>query len=82
MRVNIYIRKENEEAWNNIKDKSGWVNGMLTPAQTKPKKAVEELKKLPQIKTADEIAIKAFNDEECQGHEVRMNCGLRNCKYA
>lgn len=53
-----------------------------TPAKTKPKKAVEELKKLADIKTADEIAIKAFNDEECQGHETRMNCGLKNCKYA
>lgn len=29
MQATIYIRKENEEFWNSLKDKSGWVNKTL-----------------------------------------------------
>lgn len=29
MRVNIYIRKENQEAWGKIPDKSNWINALL-----------------------------------------------------
>lgn len=29
MRVNIYIRKHNEEKWNAIEDKSMWINTLL-----------------------------------------------------
>jgi len=32
VRVNIYIRKENEELWNGLADKSDWVNRMLRPS--------------------------------------------------
>lgn len=28
-RANIYIRKEHEDRWNKLKDKSDWVNAML-----------------------------------------------------
>jgi hypothetical protein len=30
MRVNIWIRKENEEKWNNVPDKSNWINTILS----------------------------------------------------
>lgn len=41
MRVNIYIRKDNEDAWSKLSNKSDWVNKQfdkmvipMTPAQT------------------------------------------------
>lgn len=34
-RANIYIRKENEEAWEGLLDKSEWVNYHLTERSTK-----------------------------------------------
>jgi len=30
MRTNIYIRKENEDKWNAIPDKSKWINTLLS----------------------------------------------------
>lgn len=35
----IYIRRENEDRWKNIADKSEWVNDMLTqyPPKSEPK---------------------------------------------
>lgn len=30
MRVNIFIRKENEDKWNNIPNKSEWINTLLS----------------------------------------------------
>lgn len=35
MRANIYIRKENEEVWDNLVDKSDWVNWHLAAKRTK-----------------------------------------------
>jgi len=35
MRVNISIRKENEDKWKQIPNKSGWVNDMLSAPKLK-----------------------------------------------
>ena len=44
MRVNIWIRKEDEEAWNNVADKPQWIHeGLATGLVTIP----------PKIKTKD-----------------------------
>lgn len=92
MQYNIYIRRDNWEKFKDEKLKAELINGLLqshykgTPAQTKPKKAVEELKKLPQIKTADEIAIDAFAGKQLtcpEGHPSRdgRHCNNLKCAY-
>lgn len=43
MRANIYIRKENEEEWEKLKDKSEWVNWHLTEKRTKGETSEEAL---------------------------------------
>jgi len=65
MRVNIYIRKNNEELWDSIKDKSGFVNGLLVKEKLGDKvghetigKAQDEVKAKMQsgaINTLDDV---------------------------
>ena len=55
MRVNIYIRKENEAAWNSLADKSGQVNHWLSEMQGAP---VAE-----PFNDADILAVKKALDE-------------------
>lgn len=41
MRSTVYIRKENQDAWEHIEDKSEWVNKMLQDAKASYKEANE-----------------------------------------
>lgn len=53
----MYIRKENEERWDNITDKSAWVNAML---EKSPPNSIVEREKLEPI-DAQELVNKDFN---------------------
>lgn len=96
---NIYISSAVVEDFKQEENKSGLVNSLLAQhynqahinsphghTLVKPKKAVEELKKLPQIKTADEIAIDAFAGKQLTcpaGHPSRdgRHCNNLKCAY-
>ena len=55
-RANIFIRKENEEAWKRIANKSEWVNSTLGAVPViKSEKVRKELKLPPVIKDPKDV---------------------------
>lgn len=46
MRVNVYIRKENEEHWDKIPNKSNWVNERLEVSTAPSQKPIGKLCKI------------------------------------
>ena len=96
MRVNIFIRKENEDKWLRIANKSNWVNTILsnsddtsswgevreTPAGRMTTVLTEEVTpSIPQT-----TPVKNSNFSFCKnGHPIpngRENCLGKGCKYS
>ena len=85
MRVNVYIRKENEQAWNELKDKSGSVNAMLT--RDPPRTATSTTTIMPDVPVVkDSVAKAKKNFEFCKnGHPIpegKSKCMGKVCKYS
>lgn len=81
MRANIFIRKDNEEAWEKIKNKSEWVNNLLQePKQPEP---IIEPKKNIALATPSFVR---NNAGACKnGHPIpdgRDRCMGKGCKYS
>ena len=93
MRVNIYIRKENEKRWLDIEDKSAWVNERLNPAFKGINRAVASaikfeddtyMRRSKDAVTNDKLAVDAFNDNlTCKyGHYSKDGKSCNNIKCA
>jgi hypothetical protein len=90
MRVNVYIRKENEKKWLKIADKSAWVNGLLNPSENPrpdlPTLTIKAMGRDVDIIHPDTIAIMASNKVTCKIHGIplddRGRCMQKGCKYS
>lgn len=82
MRVNIYIRKEDEEAWELVEDKPEWIHNNLRGQKLSGVKVTEVIKKVDDIKIPDHV-YQAF-DKTCKnGHIIGKfgKCLEKGCKY-
>ena len=73
-RVNIFIRKANEEKWNNIPDKSNWVNTILENSDDTTQYGLE--KKTP---ARPMVTVMSGAIEFCKHNAVKGLC-KRGCK--
>jgi hypothetical protein len=79
MRANIYIRKDNEKAWDDLADKSATVNHWLITAKGSPStiKVMDELAPTP----SREI-VEKYSKGLCEHSQVKGKCMWKGCKYA
>lgn len=82
MRVNVYIRKEHEETWDKIENKSEWVNDRLeaeSPAGVKLSTKIHPGSNLVVTNTRSAYGF-------CKAHatplDSRGKCLQKGCKYA
>jgi hypothetical protein len=80
-RVNVYIRKENEERWLALQDKSAWVNKRLKDGAVKVpikdlKFAAQQPPTLASMQKAYEIGDKLYNATCKHGSDPKY------CKHA
>ena len=71
MRANVYIRKENEEAWAALSDKSAWVNGRLQEGLTEQ-----------EVANFDELGIAAVTSRIPPTKTCKHGANPRFCKHA
>lgn len=95
MRVNIYIRKEDEEAWANIPDKPQWIHDGLNKELLLEGKWLN-IKELKVVNTPAEIDpilipqvaknIDRYSNGLCKIHSTpldsRGKCLQKGCRYA
>jgi len=91
MRVNIYIRKDDEQQWTGITNKPQWIHERLTADLDKPW-VVEQLDPEVRIKAMMELSKQQNNPrftgaiKSCKVHGIplddRKRCMQKGCKYA
>ena len=66
MHANIWIRKENEETWKSIQDKSDWLNKHLS-AEGPPRVQPVKLPRGPRVNPLDDLMCKhGFDPRLCK----------------
>lgn len=97
MRANIYIRRENEEKWEKVADKSKWINALLANSgDTSGYGAVKDSPvgpmitvlsdELPPLETPFKQRVVENSQGFCkEGHAIpegRSKCMGKGCKYS
>jgi len=93
MRVNVWIRKENEQVWQDMTNKSEWLNEMLV-RETTPLKAMPRISKpvteaLKDVETLEPDFTTPRRVLEnlpkptayCEHGQLKGQCLQKKCKY-
>jgi hypothetical protein len=85
----IYIRREDEAAWDALADKPGFIHQALAsktfPTYIATPEKISSTQ--PSVKIKDEpVTFESLENRDqqlCTGHPgMRLDCGKKNCKYA
>jgi hypothetical protein len=78
----IYIRKENEDAWSELENKSLWINQQLFKSHTDAPLHIDYTAREPTTETTPKLDNFGFCKNGHPIPEGRIKCLGKGCKYS